>query len=35
MTWYVYLLRCGDDGPPSARPKAEWEVRAGRGPIGG
>ncbi|MDR3682251.1 MAG: hypothetical protein P4L11_00875 [Geothrix sp.] len=34
-TWFVYLIRCGDDGAPSTRPVAEWECRAGRGTIGG
>jgi hypothetical protein len=33
--WFVYLLRCGDNGAPSARPGAEWERRAVRGAIGG
>jgi len=33
--WFVYLIRCGDDGAPSARPAAEWECRAVRGAIGG
>ena len=33
--WFVYLVRCGDNGAPSARPAAEWECRAVRGTIGG
>ena len=33
--WFVYLIRCGDNGAPSARPSAEWACRAVRGTIGG